>query len=571
MTAVKHGFPRRDDLIGVAEELAASVGASHAVIALDPERFAAGAVGSPGLPQELVDAAAAGPPVPAEELFEVDLNTSAPHGKHAQLMAKHAIGGALRVPLSGPGGCIGVAELYFTEDREWSELERLRLLLLAERAAMNVLNVRLFNLVERAKKEWEGTFDAIRDGISILDRNCRIRRANWGLGLMLGTRPSQLVGQSCHEAIFGRTERCAHCPMAESEPAATALEAAEHEDRIDGRVVRVSMYPLVLDDGGLSGVVHILRDVTQKVQEEAEFRRIHEELVRAHAHLTESMRQLKEAQAQLVQSEKMAAVGQLISGVAHELNNPLTGIIGYSQLIGGEEDISAMPAEKLQRFVGNMGREAQRCQKIVSNLLTFARRSDSEMTATSLNEVVERTVELKAYELRVSDISVELELDGALPRLRADPNQVQQVLLNLLHNSGQSIRSAAGKGVITIRSRHFVDTPPGLPSQEDAMGWIRLEVEDDGPGFSDDVRARVFDPFFTTKEVGEGTGLGLSICYGIVREHRGHISAENSEDGGARFVIDLPVLPAPSVDLDASLAEGDEASATGAESGAEGR
>jgi two-component system NtrC family sensor kinase len=446
---------------------------------------------------------------------------------------------------------IGIAELFYDAPLELDTLERTRLQLQAEHAAMNVVNVRLFNLIERAKKEWESTFDAIRDGISIHDRNCRIRRANWGLGMMLGTTPSLLVGRPCNEAIFGREDSCRSCPLKTGEGRVDAFQATEHDDVIDGRAVHVSMYPLVLEDGSLSGVVHIVRDISERKKEEREFHRMHEELVNAHGTLQESMQQLQEAQAQLVQSEKMAAVGQLISGVAHELNNPLTGIIGYSQLLGSA-DPAAMAPEKLQRFVRNMGKEALRCQKIVQNLLTFARKNEPEKEATDLNELIRRTVDLKAYELRVNDVRVELDLGRGLPRTMADGHQLQQVMLNLLHNASQAILGSGVGSTIHVRTR-AVDEPP-VVSRSAAERWLLVEVEDDGPGLSDEVRDRMFDPFFTTKEVGQGTGLGLSICYGIVREHQGHIAAERREGGGALIRVSLPVVTTRSEEAEA---EGD--------------
>ena len=535
-----HVFPRREDLIGVAADLARSVDAAHAVLSLDPARFVAGTVGTPGLPRAVVDAVhRLGAPLdtPEEGVVVRDFQDS---GEHAEVAEELALAGLLmsvRMPLRGPGGVIGVAELFYDAPVQLGDLELTRLQLHAEHAAMNVVNVRLFNLIERAKKEWESTFDAIRDGISIHDRSCRIRRANWGLGMMLGTTPSLLVGRPCHEAIFGRPESCESCPMKEGRT--DSFQATEHEAVIGGKAVHVSMYPLILEDGSLSGVVHIVRDISQRKQEEREFHRMHEELVSAHATLQDSMQQLQEAQAQLVQSEKMAAVGQLISGVAHELNNPLTGIIGYSQLLDGQEP-SSMDPDKLRRFVKNMGKEALRCQKIVQNLLTFARKNEPEKTATQLDDVVRRTVDLKAYELRVNDVALELELSGRLPRTMADGHQLQQVLLNLIHNASQSIMAGGGAGTIRVRTE-VVDRPPGAASNSPSR-WLQLEVADDGQGFSEQVRERIFDPFFTTKEVGQGTGLGLSICYGIVREHGGQIAAEHVPGGGALIRVLLPVV-----------------------------
>ena len=537
------GFPLRGDLASIAAELARSLDASHAAVALDAARFGGEAAASPGLPRSVLDALKALPPeaTPAEGVATTDFASSPAHAAVAADLAAAGIAMAVRIPLRGHVGVIGAAELYYAERFELSDIRRMKLHLLGEHAAMNVLTMRLFNLVERAKREWEVTFDAIRDGISVHDRDCRIRRANWGLGIMLGSTPSLMVGKTCHESIFGRPGPCANCPLM-PHGASRPFKPREGEDVIDGRPVHVSMYPLVAEDGSLSGLVHIVRDISERKREEQEFRRMHEELVRAHGTLQGSMDQLKAAQAQLVQSEKMAAVGQLISGVAHELNNPLTGIIGYSQLLGDGDGIHAVSPEKLARYVRNMGKEAVRCQNIVKNLLTFARRNEPEKRPTDLNDIVRRTMDLKAYDLRVNDVIVEMDLSSSLPPTMADQHQLQQVLLNLIHNSSQAIRSGRGRGKVSITTR-VAERPMGaLRPENTASQWLVLEVEDDGPGFTDEVKARMFDPFFTTKEVGQGTGLGLSICYGIVREHQGYITAEHAAGGGALVRVELPLI-----------------------------
>jgi two-component system NtrC family sensor kinase len=532
--------PYREDLAGVAGELAKSAGALHAALLLDPARFQPAAVGSPHLGAETLralEAASSGRRDTQRVEVFAELPASPTHAAASRELARLGVGAVVRVPLLGPGGSIGVADLLFAQAPDLAEEAERELLLFAEHAAMNVVNLRLFQLVERAKKEWEGTFDAIRDGISIHDLDCRIRRANWGLGSMLGTTPSRLVGQPCHEAIFGRDAPCRTCPLV-PHGSAPSFVPGEHEDVIGDRTVIVSMYPLLSEEGTLTGVVHIVRDVTERKTEERDFRHMHDELVQAHATLTRSLEQLKAAQAQLVQSEKMAAVGQLISGVAHELNNPLTGILGYAQLLGGEDSIAAMPAEKLARYIHSMGKEASRCQRIVQNLLTFARRNGPEKQPTDVNDVVRRTVDLKAYELKVSDIAVDLQLAPDVPATQADAHQLQQVVLNLLHNASQAIKGGRGKGTITLRTR--CDARGAAP--RGIARWIVIEVEDDGPGFTDDVKRRMFDPFFTTKEVGQGTGLGLSICYGIVKEHDGDIAAHLGPSGGALMRVELPVV-----------------------------
>jgi len=235
-------------------------------------------------------------------------------------------------------------------------------------------------------------------------------------------------------------------------------------------------------------------------------------------------RELEEAQNQLVQAEKMSAVGLLVSGVAHELNNPLAGVVGYSQLL-----LKADTDDRVRRGLEKIAREAERCKKIVQNLQTFARKHAPQKDYVGINGILESTLELRSYQLKVDNIEVVLDLEPDLPKTMADFHQLQQVFLNIIINAHQAITSRGRGGHLTLRTRRRGDD-------------IVVDLQDDGPGIPPDVVGRVFDPFFTTKEVGQGTGLGLSICYGIVQEHHGAISARNAPEGGAVFTVELPII-----------------------------
>jgi two-component system NtrC family sensor kinase len=230
-------------------------------------------------------------------------------------------------------------------------------------------------------------------------------------------------------------------------------------------------------------------------------------------------------EAQLIQAEKLSAVGQLVSGVAHELNNPLTTIKGYVQLMQAEQLSPAM-AEDLRR----VEEAADRCRRIVRDLLTFARRYEPEFVNTDVNELLQRTAALRSYELRVRNIAVRWDLDPLLPEIEADAHRLQQVILNLIFNAEQALLSSEERGLITIRSRTL---PHGA--------GIRFEIADNGPGIRPEHLDRIFDPFFTTKKVGVGTGLGLSISYAIVKEHGGRIWADSGLGEGASFIVELPL------------------------------
>ena len=230
---------------------------------------------------------------------------------------------------------------------------------------------------------------------------------------------------------------------------------------------------------------------------------------------------LRRTQEQLLQSEKMSAVGQLISGVAHELNNPLTAILGYTQLLETEE-----LAPRVLDFIRKLHKQAQRTQKIVQNLLSFARQQKPRRVHVDLRSVMEDTIALRDYDLKVNNIIVQRDFDSALPAVVADPHQLEQVYLNIINNAADAMLDTGQGGHLRIRMYC-----------ED--GHVVSEFLDSGPGIIDP--KHVFDPFYTTKGVGKGTGLGLSICYGIVKEHGGEISAENIPGGGARVSVRLPM------------------------------
>src|SRR5260370_2734822 len=224
----------------------------------------------------------------------------------------------------------------------------------------------------------------------------------------------------------------------------------------------------------------------------------------------------RQMQSRLFHSERLAALGQMVSGVAHELNNALTSILGYARRV--QKRTRGLEWEAEARHILA---EAERAKRIARNLFLFARGSKSERAPVNLNEIVERTLEIRAYELRLENIRVELDLDERLPEARADAAQIQQALLNLMVNAEQAIRQTKESGHIWIRTRQSPENR------------IALEVADDGPGVPPEVILRIFDPFFTTKPAGVGTGLGLSILYGIIRQHGGEVSVENRPGGGA--------------------------------------
>ena len=228
---------------------------------------------------------------------------------------------------------------------------------------------------------------------------------------------------------------------------------------------------------------------------------------------------------QLLQAEKLAALGQTISGVAHELNNPLATILTWAERLS-QRPVDDQTRRGLEAILG----ESERAAKIVRNLLTFARKRHTTRAMVDLNQVVRETLALRSYEQRVNNVTTIEALAAGLPQAFADPHQIQQVLLNLVINAEQAMIASHGHGTLVVRTWHDLD--------RDA---VVLEVTDDGPGVPEEVQPKIFDPFFTTKEVGKGTGLGLTVAYAIVQEHAGRITISSESGRGASFAVELPV------------------------------
>jgi PAS domain S-box-containing protein len=244
------------------------------------------------------------------------------------------------------------------------------------------------------------------------------------------------------------------------------------------------------------------------------------EKVRLYEETCKAYEDLRKTQEQLLQSEKMSAVGQLIAGVAHELNNPLTAILGYAQLLESEG-----LNDRATDFVRKLFKQAQRTHRVVQNLLSFARQRKPQKVDVDIRKIVDETLALRDYDLKVNNIALERETMVDAPSVTADPHQLEQVFLNIINNAVDAILEGGKGGKLKVRI-HSAD------------GQVRVEFLDSGVGIKDP--NRIFDPFYTTKSVGKGTGLGLSICYGIIKEHGGDITAHNRAEGGACVEVKLP-------------------------------
>jgi len=348
--------------------------------------------------------------------------------------------------------------------------------------------------IRNAAEEWRTTFDSIIDFISIHDKDNRIVRVNKAFAEAFKTTPDKLVGRLCHELSHDTQvppEKCPHRQTMETGKPAT-MEAF---DANRGIYTQESTSPIFDGKGKVIGSVHISKNITEH----------------------------KRMEEQLMLTDRLASIGELASGIAHELNNPLTSVIGFSQLLL-EEDIP----ENLKEDLGTIYSEAQRASAIVKNLLTFARKHAPMRQISQVNNILEDVLKLRAYEHKVNNIELEKNFALELPEIMLDYFQMQQVFLNLIVNAESAMLEANGKGKLAITTGRVNNT-------------IKVSIADNGPGIAKENLRRVFDPFFTTKEVGKGTGLGLSICHGIVAGHGGRIYAEGEVKQGAKFVVELPL------------------------------
>jgi two-component system NtrC family sensor kinase len=289
------------------------------------------------------------------------------------------------------------------------------------------------------------------------------------------------------------------------------------KDRVIGGLVIASRTPREFSPADVNLLIAVGSQISSAIERSI----LYEETRQAYENL-------RRTQEQLLHSEKLAAVGQLISGVAHELNNPLTAILGYSQLLTSSGQMGQQGIE----YADKLYKQAQRTHRIVQNLLSFARQHKPERVQVQINLALEETLALRDYDLRMHNIRVHLDLAENLPVTSADPHQLQQVFLNMVNNAVDAILENSTEGDLWVRT---------------ALNGDRLSIEftDSGPGVKD--ASRVFDPFYTTKPVGKGTGLGLSICYGIITEHGGTIRVRNIPTRGASFSIELPHQPVQAI------------------------
>jgi two-component system NtrC family sensor kinase len=410
------------------------------------------------------------------------------------LLAGLMVRSAAVAPLKAQGITMGALAVADRRGGPFTDEDRRLLSTVATNASVVLANSRLYEMVRRSEEEWETTFNALAEGIAVVGPDGAILRANRALAALVEVPERELVGQNFGQLLSGAAEAVSGLidVSYRGERTVPLVVRLEH----NSRVLRLTAAPLTGVEPG--SVVILIEDVTEQ----------------------------RLLEAQIIQNDKMASIGQLVSGVAHELNNPLTSIAGLAELLLERPEHPELPREHL-RVIHD---QAERAGRIVRNLLTFARRGVPEQTAVDLNDVVSRTSLLIVYELQLHGIELTSEVSPEPVIVLGDRYELQQVLLNLVTNAVQAVAGlepAKPRGITlsTIRSNY------------EAV----LRVRDTGPGVPKHLAPYLFTPFFTTKGPGEGTGLGLSLSYGLVTAHGGALTYEPSPEGGAEFRVTLPL------------------------------
>ncbi|UCE18377.1 MAG: response regulator [Gemmatimonadota bacterium] len=410
----------------------------------------------------------------------------------------------LAVPMKIKDKVIGVLNVESSMLNAFDNKDVALLEALASQAASSIEITNLMGEIDRTKRYLENLVDSTPDAIVSTDRRGVITFFSKGAERILGYSADEITGRNIFDYLVGGKE--------EAEKIGFQLRERNHIQNYETDVLAKDNSPIPIslsissvcdENGNVIGTLGIGKNISE--------RRIFE-------------KEEKKLREQLAQAEKLSALGEFISGIAHELNNPLTGVLGFSQLL-----LVSDCAPQVKRDVEKIHKEATRCQKIVNNLLSFARRQKPQRTYLNVNVVIESALNLRAYQLHVDAVEVITKLDEHLPKTMADPHQLEQVFLNIITNAHQALLKVKEHRQLIIQTESSKET-------------IRIKFSDTGPGIPPENLKRIFDPFFTTKGVGQGTGLGLSLSYGFVKEHEGSIYATSKYGEGATFVIEFPVV-----------------------------
>ena len=378
--------------------------------------------------------------------------------------------------------------------------------------------------MEVSERFLQTALDGIQDCINIVDKDFKIIFMNEAASQRAGKKRQMLVGNKCYAELWKESSPCKSCVTGKVFETGKPQQTITWEIGLDGKKFYLEKFafPIVDKDGKVEYAVEIFRDITERklLEEDREQQRL--ELGKRVREIRHAYEELKSMQNQLLQAEKMASLGLLASGLAHELDTPLATISGYCELLA--EDIHD---ERLLDRIKIISEQIIKCQKTIRNLLDFSRKSNCEKKLCNIHHLINNTLLLVEHRLKIHKINLHKTFDDRIPPLLVDGNQIQQVILNLVNNAVDALPQG---GDI------FVETRLNMEAKS-----IEVVFEDNGIGISSEDQNRVFAPFFTTKEPGKGTGLGLSICNNIFSAHNGKIALESRIGNGTRFVVSLPI------------------------------
>ena len=419
------------------------------------------------------------------------------------------------VPLARRGERIGAVAIVAREERVFSSADLERIEALADLLSVSLENAELVETLRQTEWRFRTLFRSAPDAVFTVLESGKIREANDAVRDVTAVDPQQVVGRSLSELVVDDDrERLVAALRGSFEGRAGRIEVsfAPRGSGAESATPRlVSLAMTKLPEADPATVLIIGRDITGE----------------------------REMRQRLMESDRLAAVGELVAGVAHEVNNPLSSISAFAQLLLRDDGLSSPQRDSIEVIRS----ETTRASYVVKDLLAFARRSEPRREPVDVNSVVERTLRLRSYQFAASRVTVETRLAEDLPAVLGDARQLQQVCLNLVTNAAQAMAPRGG-GALTIVTR----------AESDGREVV-LEVSDTGPGIPEGVRARIFEPFFTTKAEGEGTGLGLSVSYGIVGSHGGSIVIASSSPAGTTFRVTIPALDSASPAAEPSIAD----------------
>ena len=412
--------------------------------------------------------------------------------------------------LSSDGEALGVLNLYSGEPGYFTR-KRIRVFVVfANQAASAIENRSLIEhlekknresaqqlkVISRSQKEWQETFDSITDLVTIHDADHTIVRANKAFAQCYNTTPQAVVGRKCHEFFHGTNKPVHSCPLS---GALCANEPGTHEftDDRSGRTYFITIFPMTFPGSENRGIIHIARDVTEE----------------------------REKEMRLIMSERLASLGQMASGIAHEINNPLASIAGCSEGLLARNREDRYDHGIFEKYLNIIQEEVFRCKTITTSMLSFVRKNTYEKMDVDVKQLLEKTLEIIGFQGRLKHVEVRKRFVPELSVVQASEGELRQVLLVIIINALDAMQD---NGILTLAT-------------ERREGSVLVRVSDTGPGIPAELQPRIFDPFFTTKQEKGGTGLGLSIARRIIMNHNGTIDVFSSPEQGTTFTILLPL------------------------------